>query len=133
MTLLDSATLTLVSLVTGASAHAREAAIWSAIEADFASARYANAIIGVILEGLPDGKSGPDPANPNLQIKRISPGCFCCIGNLTLRVTLNRLLRSHPPRLYLSIADTTHLDKIHEVLSQAPYDAWLTLSDDIDV
>lgn len=131
MTLLDATTL--VSLVTGAAAHAREAAIWSAIETDAKSAQFAHTITGVILEGLPDGKSGPDPENPTLQIKRIAPGCFCCIGNLTLRVTLNRLLRSHPPRLYISVADATHLDKIHEFLSQAPYDEWLTLSDDITV
>src|SRR5438552_14442356 len=129
MTVTDASTV--VRLVTGASAHAREAAIWSAIEAGSGSA--AASLTGVILEGLPDGKSGPDPANPGLHIKRIAPGCFCCVGNLTLRVTLNRLLRSHPPRLYISIADTTHLDKIREFLSQAPYDDWLTLSDDISV
>ena len=130
MTLL--APITLVSLVTGASAHAREAAIWSASETDSVSGQYANTTIGVILEGLPDGKSGPDPENPNLHIKRITPGCLCCVGNLTLRVTLNRLLRKHPSRLYISIADTTHLDKIHEILAAPPYDEWLTLSDDIN-
>ncbi|PUA17382.1 GTPase [Glaciimonas sp. PCH181] len=130
-----SASVTLVTLVTGSSALVREAAIWSAIAADAASAQDSDKLavnkLAVILEGLPDGKSPPAPTHSQLHITRIAPGCFCCIGNLTLRVTLNRLLRTHPSRIYISIADITHLDKIHDFLSLSPYDTWLTLSDAI--
>ena len=122
----------LVTLVTGSSALAREAAIWSAIAADVASAQHRDHI-AVILEGLPDGKSPPAPTHSQLHITRIAPGCFCCIGNLTLRVTLNRLLRTYPSRVYISIADITHLEKIHDFLSLPPYDTWLTLSDAITI
>ena len=125
-----SAALTVLTLVTGPSAPTRERAIWSAIEADAASKEYSGSNnIAVILEGLPDGKSDPEPAHPQILIKRIAPGCLCCIGNLTLRVTLNRLLRTHPIRIYISIADATHVDKLHHSLSLAPYDAWLILGE----
>ena len=124
------ASMTLVTLVSGPSAPVREAAIWSAIAADAASAQHSDKF-AVILEGLPDGKSPPAPTHSQLHITRIAPGCFCCIGNLTLRVTLNRLLRTHPSRIYISIADITHLDKIQDFLSLPPYDTWLTLCDAI--
>ncbi|MGS0740981.1 GTPase [Glaciimonas sp. GG7] len=116
--------LTIVTLVTGPSALARERAIWSAMKAD-AAGNESGSTTAVILEGLPDGKSDPEPAHPQLLIKRIAPGCLCCIGNLTLRVTLNRLLRTRPSRIYISIADATHVGRLYNSLSLPPYDAWL--------
>ncbi|MDY7546640.1 GTPase [Glaciimonas sp. CA11.2] len=120
-----------LTLVTGPSATRRESAVWLSIKTEATSLQQMPGIIGVILEGLPDGKSPPEPTHFTLHIKRVAPGCLCCIGLLTLRVTLNRLLRDRPARLYISIADATHIDKIRALLSTSPYDEWLTLTDDI--
>lgn len=48
-----------------------------------------------------------------------------------MRVTLNRILRHPPARLYISLAQATHLDQIRLFLTQAPYDALLVLTEDI--
>lgn len=117
--------MTLVTLVTGVSASTREAAIAARVDRRCST--------GLILEGLPDGI---DPFAQidhvaGLQVKRIAPGCVCCIGNLTLRVTLNRILRSPPARLYLSLAAADHIEEVRRFLTRAPYDALLTLTDDI--
>ena len=124
--------MTLTTLVSGRPASAREAAIWSALQQESASdgVRQHTALI---LEGLADGKLAEADLPPELEVKRIAPGCFCCIGNLTLRVTLNRLLRKAPARLFISIADDTHLPQIRAFLSQAPYDAYLSLTPDLTV
>ena len=120
-----------LTLVTGPSSIKREGAIWLSIKTEATSLQNSQGITGVILEGLPNGKSRPEPADIMVQIKRVAPGCLCCIGLLTLRVTLNRLLRNNPGRLYISIADATHIDKIRTLLSSSLYDEWLTLTDDI--
>lgn len=119
--------MTLTSLVLGGRAATRESTINSRIDGTQHTA--------IILEGLPDGHSDLDdlPATPLLKISRIAPGCMHCIGNLVMRVTLNRILREKPARLYISVANTEHLEQLRQILSQAPYDAWLTLSDDIVV
>lgn len=84
----------------------------------------------VILEGLPEGAT--DLADlPLVQLQRIAPGCFCCIGNLAMRVTLNRLLRQRPDYLYLSVASATHLDQLRASLSAPPYDSLLLAVSDI--
>lgn len=125
---------TLLTLVTGPSALKREEAIWWSIEIEAAaSLQYPQRMIAVILEGLlPDGKTKSCPTNININVKRVAPGCFCCVGLLTLRVTLNRLLRKHPDRLYVSIADATHVQQIRAILTSEPYDEWLTISNQID-
>lgn len=128
---LPSQILPFLTLVTGPSSTKREGAIWLSIETEATSLQNTRGITGVILEGLPDGKSRPEPTDVTLQIKRVAPGCLCCIGLLTLRVTLNRLLRDRPGRLYISIADATHIDKIRALLCSSPYDEWLTLTNDI--
>ncbi|MFC7288613.1 GTPase [Herminiimonas glaciei] len=117
--------MTLTSLVLGGRAASREAAIHSRIDASQDTA--------IILEGLPDGRSDLDalPASPLLKIVRIAPGCMHCTGNLVMRVTLNRILRDKPARLYISVANTEHLDQLRLFLTQAPYDAWLTLDADL--
>ncbi|WP_211465001.1 GTPase [Collimonas silvisoli] len=122
--------MTLTTLVSGGSANAREAAIHTAVEEDLLrSGVHLNTAL--ILEGLSDGKLATLPHE--LDIKRIAPGCFCCIGNLTLRVTLNRLLRKPPARLYISIADNTHLPQLRDFLCHAPYDALLQMTPDLVV
>jgi hypothetical protein len=117
--------MTLVSLVIGARASLREAAIASRISDKQSTA--------VILEGLPDGSSALDttPAHPDLNIARIAPGCMHCIGNLVMRVTLNRMLRDKPQRLFVSVANTEHLEQLREFLTTSPYDALLQLTPDI--
>ena len=123
----------ILTLVTGHSALKREEAIWVAIKSVMAtSLQHPPRIIGVILEGLPSGKFSADPTDPNVHIKRVAPGCLCCVGLLTLRVTLNRLLRNNPGLLYISIADATHIDQVRTILTSAPYDKWLTVSNNID-
>lgn len=126
----DRKRMTLTTLVSGGSASSREAAIHLAIEQDLLR-NGAHLSTALILEGLSDGKLATLPHE--LDIKRIAPGCFCCIGNLTLRVTLNRLLRKPPARLYISIADSTHLAQLREFLSNAPYDAFLEMTPDLVV
>jgi hypothetical protein len=118
-------------LVTGPRAGAREAAIAALLPKEGAST--------IILEGLSDGGSalsfdpteGPVPFDTVPQVLRIAPGCLHCSGNLILRVTLNRVLRRPPARLYISLASAEHLELLRSWLSEAPYGALLELQDDI--
>jgi hypothetical protein len=118
-------------LVTGPRAGAREAAIAAHLPSEGGSV--------IILEGLSDGGSalsfdpadGPFPDKSVPQVIRIAPGCLHCSGNLILRVTLNRVLRRPPARLYISLASAEHLELLRSWLSEAPYGALLDLQDDI--
>jgi G3E family GTPase len=107
----------------------REAAIAAAITADIDS----DIPISLILEGLPDGASQLDDITDlkRVHIARIAPGCLCCTGNLTMRVTLNRILRQAPARLYISLATAAHLEAIRNFLQQPPYDNLLSLTNDM--
>jgi hypothetical protein len=119
--------MTLTTLVIGASAAVREAAIAAALPPGVPSA--------VILEGLPDGKSMsalPDAAALQ-QFIRIAPGCICCTGSLTMRVTLNRVLRQKPQRLFISLADARHLAEIRHFLCTSPYERLLMLTEDMRI
>lgn len=128
-----------VTLVTGLNAATREGAIAAAIQPSAVAASSANGSIALILEGFPSGQSQQaaalDPQhNPALaQVARIAPGCLCCVGNLTLKVTLNRILRHPPQRLYISLATATHIAQLHTFLSQPPYDRLLRLTDNLHV
>ncbi|KAB8043100.1 P-loop NTPase family protein [Janthinobacterium aquaticum] len=124
---------TLLTLVSGGRANEREAAIASALRPGQSTA--------AILEGLASGNSiltelaaaqiATDTST--LQVLRIAPGCLCCSGNLVLRVTLNRLLRQPPARLFISLADATHIEQLRSWLSASPYDGWLALEPDLFV
>ena len=114
-------------LVTGPSSAAREAAIAAALD-DPATPR--GEAVAIILEGLPSGSS-PLENSDKLLISRIAPGCLCCAGNLVMRVTLNRLLRQRPARLFIGVAATTHLDQLRSWLSGTPYDQLLALLPDL--
>ncbi len=116
--------VTAATLVIGARASLREVAIAQNI------ANTPTSSIAVILEGMPDGTSCLESSS-TILISRIAPGCFCCIGNLTLRVTLNRILRCPPARLYISLAQVTHLDQLRLFLTEAPYDTLLALTADM--
>ena len=129
-------------LVLGASAAAREQAIAAllAIPSDVVSASAATSAVApgvgadtspefsaVILEGLGVAAT-PLETGPGLQVVRIAPGCLCCDGNLVLRVTLNRLLRQRPGRLFLGLASSEHLDQLRSWLAAPPYDQLLALN-----
>lgn len=91
-----------------------------------------NSMNAVIIEGIANGHSklGEIDQNDNLIIQRIAPGCPCCIGNLTMRVTLNRLLRKSPQHLYISLASNEDLPTIREFLQTAQYKDLLTLQEE---
>jgi hypothetical protein len=131
-------THTSTTLVTGGNAAQREAAIAALIDTqnniDGSTNSSTNTSIStaVILEGMTPGVSHLAEPAENLHIVRIAPGCMCCVGNLTLRVTLNRILRKPPARLFISLAATSHLAQIQAFLSQAPYDTFLNLTSTVD-
>lgn len=114
-----------VTLVTGRQTAAREAAVAKAISPDRK--------VALILEGLPDGTAPLFEEGPHLTQVRIAPGCLCCIGNLTLRVTLNRLLRQKPQEIYISLANDAHLAQLEEFLRNPPYDKLLQLTNTLTV
>lgn len=113
------------TLVTGDGGALREAAI----AADLADCP-SGASCAVLLEGLPDGQAHLTPSS-TLSIQRIAPACLCCTGNLVLRVTLNRILRLRPERLYIGVATTDHLDQLRSWLQSSPYDQLLELTPDL--
>ena len=117
-----------LTLVTGATPAAREQAI-----AGLAAAP-ASGLTAILLEGLAVGRALPlpfDVPSEQLQLHRIAAGCLCCTGNLVLRVTLNRILRLQPERLFIGLATTDHLDQLRSWLQQAPYDQLLELTPDV--
>lgn len=116
-------------LVSGGDYLARETAIADRLASHRPGAPAA-APVEVILEGLPTGQAALHPSS-SLQIQRIAPGCMCCIGNLAMRVTLNRVLRRRPGLLLISLASSEHLDNIRQFLTQAPYDGLLQLAPEI--
>ena len=82
--------------------------------------------IALILEGLADGiERFNQERYPQLRCARIAPACLCCTGNLTLRVTLNRILRHPPQHLYISLANSEHLPALCNFLGGAQYVGWL--------
>ncbi|WP_307165765.1 MULTISPECIES: GTPase [unclassified Massilia] len=114
------------TLVTGASAGAREQAIHDALM--LPGLQQDGAKSAVILEGLASGTSPLDNLPEHILFARIAPGCLCCDGNLVLRVTLNRMLRQRPERLFIGVARSEHLDQLRSWLQAEPYDQllWLT-------
>jgi G3E family GTPase len=118
---------TVLTLVTGPSAGAREAAI-----AAHLSDLHEDRGQAIILEGLASGNSPLDDLPTGQTLARIAPGCLCCTGNLVLRVTLNRLLRQRPRRIFIGVADSGHLDQLRSWLQSEPYDQLLRLTSDLN-
>jgi len=113
---------TRVTIVTGASAATREAAI--------AAILPPGPGVAMILEGLSDGR----PllvSSAMLDVHRVAPACLCCTGNLVLRVTLNRILRKRPGWLFIGVANRDHLDQLRSWLQHPPYDQLLELTPDL--
>ncbi|MCS0629405.1 GTPase [Telluria mixta] len=117
---------TVLTLVTGPGAAAREAAI-----AAHLSDLHEDRTQAIILEGLASGSSPLDDLPSGQTVARIAPGCLCCTGNLVLRVTLNRLLRQRPRRIFIGVADSEHLDQLRSWLQSEPYDQLLRLTSDL--
>lgn len=121
---------TVLTLVTGPGAAAREAAI-AAHLSDLHEDRVHPISQAIVLEGLASGSSHLDDLPPGQTLARIAPGCLCCTGNLVLRVTLNRLLRQRPRRIFIGVADSGHLDQLRSWLQSEPYDQLLRLTSDL--
>jgi G3E family GTPase len=115
----------LLTLVSGGSYAQREAAIAASL-LNFPISET----IAVILEGLPDGANVLSET-ASLRLHRIAPGCMCCIGNLAMRVTLNRIFRYPPSYLFVSLASAEHLEKIELFLQQPAYSKVLQLNQNL--
>jgi hypothetical protein len=113
-------------LVSGGDYAAREAAI----AADLTKRAIGAMPSAVILEGLPHGQSLLQ-TSPTLDLQRIAPGCLCCIGNLALRVTLNRLLRKQPGYLYIALSNSDHIVQLRDFLSTPDYTALLRIEGEL--
>jgi hypothetical protein len=120
------------TLVTGPSAGAREQAIHAQLQ--LSNMHHAGAdsrspaLQAVVIEGIASGSSPLDSLPEHILFARIAPGCLCCAGNLVLRVTLNRLLRQRPERLFIGVANSKHLDQLRSWLQAEPYDQLLRLT-----
>jgi len=117
--------MTVLSLVLGGSADDRERAIAADLPPGLACA--------AIIEGLPSGAAPLNEMAPDasLEVVRVAPGCPCCTGNLTMRVTLNRVLRRSPARLYLSLSDATHREQVLMFLQAPQYLDLLAIGPDL--
>jgi hypothetical protein len=118
-----------VTLVTGSTAVAREQAIFEQLH--LSNLHHNGAKSAFILEGLAPGTSPLDTLPAHVLSSRIAPGCLCCAGNLVLRVTLNRMLRQRPERLFIGLARSEHLDQLRSWLQSEPYDQLLWLTPDL--
>ncbi len=117
--------MTRVTLVVGGDGAAREKAI--AVSAEPGKRTVA------LIEGLPSGSALDDVTTPNaLQVVRIAPGCPCCTGNLSMRVTLNRALRQDPDQLFLSLANREHLANVINFLQEDQYRSRLEIGQTLD-
>jgi len=114
------------TLISGGTSSAREFSI--------AAARNPVLRTAVILEGLPAPDSplaSAESTDDDLRVIRIAPGCPCCMGNLAMRVTLNRVLRQSPDHLFISLSMPAHLSEVRAFLTASPYDQLLALTPDL--
>ena len=111
----------LLTLVSGGSYAQREAAIAASL-----LKLPNNQTTAVVLEGLPDGTNVLSEST-SLRVHRIAPGCLCCIGNLAMRVTLNRIFRLPPAYLFVSLSSSEHVEKLTLFLQQPAYGNLLKL------
>ena len=131
MTLAGSGARVPLTLVTGPTLAQRESLIAAHLARQAALAAQASSVrSAAILEGLPHGTTILLPSS-NLDLHRVAPACLCCTGNLILRVTLNRILRSRPDQLFIGVANLDHLDQLRSWLQHPPYDQLLELTPDL--
>jgi len=124
------------TLVTGGDTFDREQAISERINVETVDG-VPVAAIAILFEGLSlrDAEENLLPvfSEQGVKVIRIAQNCFCCTGNLTMRVSLDRLLRSSPRRLYIAIASIGHIEALRRFLSAAPYHDRLFLTDDLQI
>jgi hypothetical protein len=111
------------TLIIGAPAGARAALLAANLDPSLSNA--------AIMEGIPDGRTTLLHPSDNLMLHWVTPACLCCTGNLVLRVTLNRILRLRPDRLFIGVASPDHLDQLRSWLQNPPYDQLLELTPDL--
>ena len=114
---------TALTLVTGSTAASREAAIVRHFDPHVSSA--------FILEGLSSGSGALETLaeEAGFPLVRVAPACMCCIGNLTLSVHLNRLLRQHrPASIIIAVASTEHIEQLRSFLESTSYQGLLSLT-----
>jgi G3E family GTPase len=116
----------LLTLVSGGSYAQREAAIAASLPK-----LHDDETIAVVLEGLPGGNN--ILSESILHVHRIAPGCMCCIGNLAMRVTLNRIFRLSPSYLFVSLSDVEHLETVKLFLQQPAYANLLQLDQNLQL
>ncbi|MGV3741546.1 MAG: GTPase [Burkholderiaceae bacterium] len=116
--------MSLITLVSGPTIAQREQAIADRLDPSISTV--------AILEGFPSGTSVLEEksAQAGLKIVRIAAGCMCCTGNLVMRITLSRILRDSPGKIFLSITDASHLPALRAFLAAPPYDQLLQLTED---
>ena len=85
----------------------------------------------ILLEGLPSGEQVCQtvPAK-GIILERIASGCFCCAGNMVLRVVLNRLIRQRPEQNFYCYQPARTSPLIKNFLSSANYAELLALETD---
>ena len=110
------------TLVAGGTGAGRIATIVDRLDPDVATA--------AIFEGIhPQHPALHDPVRPApLSVSTIAPDCPCCGGGMVLRVTLDRMIRRRPARLFISMADADHLPHLRQFLSAEPYRSLLELT-----
>lgn len=110
-------------LVAGSSYSQRETWICNQLSASSKSA--------ILLEGLPSGEQVlPSGPSQGIILERIASGCFCCAGNMVLRVVLNRLIRQRPEQIFIAISQPEHLPSLRDFLSSVNYAELLALETD---
>ena len=114
--------MTLVRLVHGGDLAAREQAIASELPPGSTAV--------ALLEGIATGHGLT--SSDALTVIRIAPGCPCCTGSLTMRVTLNRLLRHPPDILFMGLTDAAHLTSVQSFLREEQYCGRLHLGAELD-
>jgi hypothetical protein len=59
----------------------------------------------------------PLDAPDDVPLARLAPGCVCCVGQVPLRVTLVRTVRTHQPQeVLLLLATPDHLPRVRALL-----------------
>jgi hypothetical protein len=114
-----------LTLVSGGSSESRERAIASMLPSPSNDA----AVVIALLEDIPSGQSALDDLA--IQSHRIANCCPCCIGTLPITVTLNKILRQSPTRIYLGLASSHSVESIKKLLKSMPYNDLIVLDKEI--
>jgi G3E family GTPase len=115
-----SAIASVPAVIVTAGTHASQAAaIEALLDARPASERWAVLAASRVMAG----DTVPAIASRAGVVVHEAPfGCACCIGNVTFRVTLTRLLReSRPARLIVQLAPEDHAERAIAALGMDPW------------